>query len=239
MTKDLLSPTELAAARREVEQSIPILQQIQKLQVKDANTYAQASALLVQICTIRGAIVQRFEHILDPLNAARKAALELRKDLDKGPAEAEDDIRYKMREYKSEEAKRLAAAESQRRQEEEGLRQQAEEAKRKEDQAKTKQMKERLAQKRAELEAEAELKKVEKVAEPVKVAGSTTRTITKARVISPLLFISGLEHGDIPMEIIDWEETGRRLTRLLKEARPAVEKWPGVEIYTELEVVRR
>jgi hypothetical protein len=234
-----VSQRDLALARQKSESAGPFIQQIEALLVRDDKSLAQASMLLTTVAEIRKEIASRFDSILRPMNAAVSAARAFKTDLDSGPAKAEMLIREKMTAYRIEEQKRLQEAEEKRRQELEAQRRALELAKQREEAAKTPQMRDRLAVKRLQVEAEVEAAALAPPPEPVRVMGSVIRKKMKVRISDRAKFISALAYGTIPLDSLPWEAVEAQLNRDFNAAPPVVGTYPGVEVYEDIGIMRR
>ena len=129
-----------------------------------------------------------------------------------------------------EETRRVQEAEAAR------LRQQAEDLRAKEEAAKTRQMRERLAEARRVTEAQAEA--AEEVEAPLPVQGRTgTRTIKAWRIIDMVAFIQGAASGTIP----GWAVAAAtvEINKAFRNDPDSLKLWPGVEVYDETQIVGR
>lgn len=233
----LISPTEVAVAKKEAALSTPLAHQARDLEITDADSYAIADQILTKIVMARKAIEERIDHILKPLNEARSSILALRRELDGPPGQAEDAIRNKMRIFRLNEAQLQLQQKRKLLQEQEELRQRALDAQKKADAAKTIQMKSRLADRALALEAQVAQKEMERPTEPVKVAGSTFRPVKRAVVTDMKAFVAAVAAGKIPIDTIELRQSA--INKYFRDAAPVVMSWPGVVIEDDVTIARR
>jgi hypothetical protein len=108
-------------------------------------------------------------------------------------------------------------------------------------------MKAKLAEARAKLEVPVE--SVSDLNPTVRGAASTSRTLTKVRVIDPEAFLSAMQDyepkagiyqtGHPPFSVIDPEMLRVRLNALFKEQPGVVTTWPGIEVYQDVIIAGR
>ena len=236
----LIPPAELALAKREAQQVTPLAIQAEELAVVDRNSYALADQILGKITSIRSSITDRLAKILNPLNEARNSALALRRELDGPPAIAETMIRQKMKQFKLQEAEAERVEAERIRREQEAIEKAAEEARRKEEAAKTIQMRNKLAEKRIALETEAAIKSLEKPADSVRVAGSTSRKVMRIEVVNYEYVLQSSAMREALLQDDDMKKCiSTIINRLYKLAPAVVRGYPGIKEYEDVSIIKR
>lgn len=255
----------LVKARTEGIQLVsPLKPAVDALVIVDGEGYIHADALLSRIKTARALWATKIAPIRGPID---KAITELKnslvgiKALDSevdGPLEVlQEKVRRAMAEYKIEEAREIREAQEEKDRQAARIR---EEARKKEQQAiaaKTPQLKAKLEQARADLEATATLVETN-VPTPVQAASSATRWVTKVRISDPVKFVAALksytpragiyELGHPPLTILthktlrngEMREDDSPLDAMRAEVSKifsvqpgVVQTWPGVEVYDD------
>lgn len=238
-----MTPTLPAVAqktRQEVQTlTSPLLARIATLQVTDAPSYAIADSLLARIREARKTVEAKLSGIIDPINEARKAALELKHSLDDPLQDAEATVRAQMREFKMEEHRKTLEIERVAREEADRLRKAAEEKQRKAEQARTQALRNRLEAQGAELELKAAEAEVVPIQAPVRAANSGVRVTKKWRVkdFGELLRAAANPDSDVPEDVLVVDTI--LVNRYFKEHPEVVASWPGIEIYDDIGIVGR
>lgn len=223
--------------QREIQPLIvPVLARVKALVISGARSYALADEILTKLRYARSIIKEKMDSILDPINAARSAALKIRHDLDDPLADAEDTLRTGMKTFKLGEARKVADEQARRDREAAELRRLAGERERQAQNAKTRLMAARLAAQSQDLEEKAEEVEAAPIPAPVQVRNSGTRTIPKWRIISTGDFIQHVAGGWAPDECLTVDKAV--MDRLFK-TRPDFKDWPGVECYDDIQIVGR
>lgn len=228
-----------AEQTREEVQTItsPILARTTQLQVTNAASYAVADGLLARLREARKTIEIKLSSILDPINEARKAALELKHSLDDPLETAETSLRAQMKTYKLSEHRQALEAERKAREESARLSREAEEKRQKELAAKSAPMRARLANQRIELEQKAAEVASVPIPTPVKVANSSTRTVKCWRVtdFSALVKAAADPASQVPEDALALNTVA--INAYFRDHQEEVGKWPGVELYDDIRIV--
>jgi hypothetical protein len=87
------------------------------------------------------------------------------------------------------------------------------------------------------LEAQAASKEMERPAEPVKVSGSTYRSVKHAVVNDLKAFVAGVAAGKIPLDTLEIRVSV--VNKYFRDAAPVVQSWPGVVIEDDVTITRR
>lgn len=222
-----------------IQVTSPIITRLQTIQVTDLATYAQADAVLTRVRAARRQIATEMDLILKPINESRNAVIALRHKLDDPLADGEATIKAQMKDWQVE-AARLARVEHERIQKEaEALRLEAERKQRAIEQAKTAQMRAKLQEQQATTQQKAADVLVRPVTAPVRVEGSTTRTVKQIRVADSLTFMRSAAdpQSDVPTEIFVVDMVALR--KLYSAAPDMVKAWPGIEEYDDVQIVGR
>lgn len=238
----ILSPLKLAA---------------KNLVVKTPEQYAEADSLLTRIKGAKKSWTERINPIIEPIRAGLDLLYGLRSDIVTPLEELEKQVKDSMKAFKVEEAKQLRMAEEVRAKELEDLRRAAIEKEAREAVARTKQLRERLAAQRAVLEQSLATKEQEAPPEPIKAAGSGTRTVRKWKVVDMIRLIDHIsdKYWAVTDVQVDSAERGTQedLTALLtvdttqmdayfRLSKPdvGVGNWlPGVEVWDDIVIAGR
>ena len=233
-----LSPVDIPATR---EEGLALIQQfgpdVVGIVITDAEGYEAADTMLARISKARKGWGARMEKIIRPIRQGLDAIYELNRDVDKPLEGMEKTIRRAMADYKLEEHRQLQAAEEQKRRDEEQRRLEAEEARLKAERAATPQMRGRLEATAAKKELEADRIAMQETPAPVIADNSTDRTVKKIRVVDEDAFYKGLGEGYIPRVCAPIHQPA--LNKLLKDDPEGAAAMPGVEVYDDVEIVRR
>lgn len=211
----------------------PLQAAVAELAITTEDEYLVADAMLGRIQAARKRWSARIGKIIDPLWEALKSGRELKNEVDKPLEVLEGKVKGAMKAFKLEEAKRIQAAAE----EEERLREEAAAKERAEEAAKTQPMKARLALARQKLEDKAEA--AAEAQTPVIAAASTTRMTKKWRIIDQDAFLMGVALKKIPAMALTVNTVG--VNQIFKQpgGHAIVAKFPGVEVYDDIDVVGR
>ena len=211
--------------------TLPVVRQVESLSVETAEDYALADVLLTKIAAARAFVKTRIDKILKPAKETVKELNSFLHELD-DPLEArEQNIRGQMKTYKQAELERKWQADK----EAERLRQEAEEKQRLADAAKTKAMQTRLTNQATQLEVKAAV--TEASFQPTVAAGSGTRVVRLVAVNNLKVFLQAIISGEVPADTVSINAPV--LNSYHKESPEIVEKWPGVEAWDDVRIVRR
>lgn len=213
----------------------PLEAEVHGLTVETADEYQVADELLAGIARARKQWAAEIEPVLAPLRQAKSAADELNRKIDRPLEALYNTVRTKMGAFKQAEARVLLAAREEQEREQAKLQRQLEETAAREQTARTKQMRERLAAKREELEQQAE--EVAEAPQAVKGAHSATRRIKKWRVVNMELLLRMIADGAGPEEVLILNEG--YINAVMRSQPDVVASWPGFEVYEELIVAGR
>jgi hypothetical protein len=234
----------------------PLTPEVRALRVTTPVEYLSADELLGRVRNARSRWKMLMDPIVAPL-ARMKADLKLQeagiKNLNNevdGPMETlELRVKESMRLYKMEEAKQIQAAREEEARAERERQEAIAEMRRKEEAAKTVQMRAKLAQKRADLEEEAVQASMVDLNPVAKGASSSVRSIQKIRVTNLAVLVAALadyqpkagmyQMGVPPLSLINEEMLQVRLNALFREQPGIAASWPGVEVYTDINIAGR
>lgn len=234
----VVPPSTMAAAREEgLHLAHPLKLAVVQLDVVDAASYEAADELLGRILKARKTWGERMERIIRPIRQGLDELYALNREVDRPLLNVETILKNKMKAFKVEELKQLAAAAEEKRLAEERLRQEAEAKALAAQRASTPQMRGKLqAQSYKAAEAAAEVAQQEAPA-PTTGLHSSTRVPKKVRIIAWGDFIQGIAKGLIPDDIV--AVVDKKLTAYYKEDPESVKLWPGVEEYDDVQIVGR
>lgn len=245
MPNALLQQKAITETKKEVAAlAAPVLHMLGSLKIVDADSYGKADTILSRIREARKGVTAKLAPILSPIEKAfkeikeaRDAIKDLHSELDKPLEVAEGQVKSLMRSYKIEEQRLIEEFEEEKRMEAEKAESRLREALEKENNAKTAAMRVRLAQKRIEAEAAVEVIEEVAIAAPVKAASSSTRTIPKWKVTDIKALLKAVVAGQIPEDMLLVNITVGN--SYLKVAREEMEKWPGIEVFNDVQIVGR
>lgn len=216
----------------------PLEERVKALEIKTAEDYLEADEILTSVRQARAKWEAKYyTSILVPMRKALDAGYALNREVD-GPLEAmEKAVKLEMKDYKLLEAKQQREADEARARETARLQQAAAVKQAAEDNAKTTAMRNKLRAAREKLEEEAaEVEETAPIAAPVKASGSVGRKVKKWRVL------------DIGSVIHHWEEFPDETILLInptvvnaafKKDPDVVAKWPGFEVFDDIEIAGR
>lgn len=210
----------------------PLATEVEGLSIVTADDLQGADEILAGIQAARKTWKAKMEKILAPLRSAKSEADALNREVDRPLEQLEAQVKSKIRDYRLEESRQIAEARRVQEAAEARLAQQIEETAQKEQAARTKQMRERLTNKRQALENQAE--EVEAAREVVQTAHSTARAVRKWRVVNKRMAIQGLM-------AIDGRESFIELNTVAINKVPLeeIEEWPGFEVYNDIVIAGR
>lgn len=230
---------------QEVLAIVPTLQQeVKELAIVDAGGYAYADTLLGRIRSQRkgwGAIWGRIQDkTIRPLRASLDGLYELNRDID-GPLEKlENAVKKTMKDFKTEEARQIAAANEEKERERIRLEQEAAEKAKQAEQARTPQLRGRLTNQAVQLQQQAATVAQQEAPTPVRGTSSTTRTTPAWRLKDPSAifdFLQDILDGKIPAEAILLNK--QYIDSVFKSQPEVIMGWSGIELYDDIQVVGR
>jgi hypothetical protein len=234
--------------------------------IADDKGYNLADAFLAKIRTARKSdVFARLRRIIDPIRAGLDELYAVERGIKEPLDEAEKHVKGKMKAWQLAEQERVRKEVEAQRQEElrqareaqakireyERLQCEKEEAEERAQQARTRAARLKAQQEADELQrqqdeaAEAQ-RKVEAIAaatvappivQPVKAASSIVRKTSKVRVIDIVKLAEAVGKGLVPETMIQIDSV--QLNLMFKSNREWVSKWPGVEIYEDVEIAGR
>lgn len=222
-----IAPVDLTEAKKSYEETAYILDKSAEVKIVDQNTYSMAATFLQDIKARAKTLEGRRKLITAPLDAAKKAVMDLFREPTEFLAKAEINIKTAMLSYTQEQERARKEAE-----------QKAQEAAEKEEARKRKQLEARAekAQEKGNAEKAEELRqKADEVFVPrpiippqIKpVAGISERKVWKHRIV---------DQAKIPREYLIPDE--KTLGALAKSTQGRVQI-PGVEFYFESTIASR
>lgn len=227
----------LLAIERKVAAHSPILHKAATITILNPAGYQNADALLDQIVGERKAIEADVAEVLDPLNLARTAALNLRRKLDMPWENAERTLRTAMSQYKLEETRQERAAKEAQDAEAQRLQREIEAKESQALKARTAPMRERLTVAKQQLEE----RQVEVLSQPMPemttAAHSTTRMVTKWRLVDIDALMAAVESGHVPKAVRTVDTS--IVDQYVRAYPDAVAQWAGIEVYQDMQIVRR
>lgn len=233
----IMSDAELAKTSKEGLQLVsPLQSQVNSVKVTTELEYMKADSLLTKIRIAKANWLNRINPIIEPSYKALQLLYKLRSDVVEPLEKYELSIKGKMKDFKlleariAREAEEKRQAEIRRIEEEERLRAEAE-AK-----ARTSPMKARLAEKRAELEAERLKLENTVAASPIQAAGSTPKATRKWKVVSITKLMEHLIENEDLTALVIVDQT--QMNAYFKLEKPGVGKgWlPGIEVYDDIDI---
>jgi len=240
-------PTVTQQLNKELEvikvETAPVISRANSLKVADPQSYALADSFLSKLVAARKTVKTRLARIIDPIKDALKEAQSLLKEVDAPLETAELTVRGRMRDYKLEEARLENLAKIQRDLDAARLRREADAKALAESKAKTQQMRDKLAAQRAELETQADVAQTAPSPQLATSAKTGTRTVKVPKVtdIYALLEAIGSQRlyggQPIPIELVVVSMSA--IKQLYKLSPGRVEKWPGIEMIDDIQIVHR
>lgn len=226
---------ELEKTKKEaLVQSRPLLTQATALLVVDEPSYIAADDLRAKIKASRKVFWDRITKAVTPAYQALQELYSIRNDLTKPLDDADEVITSKMKAFKVREAARVREEERRKEIEAAKLREQAAEKLRREETAKTAQMQAKLAMQREALEEKAEEVEARPI-ETVRAANSSTRTITKIRVVDKIALLKAIVAGDLPLDLVDVDMSV--FNQVIKQLDKDTAMQVGCEIYEDVQIV--
>lgn len=252
-------PKDIVVRKVEVTTLIPDLrQEVQELVITDDDSYHYADSLLGRISAAKrswAAVWGRIqEKTVKPLRAALDGLYETNREIEKPLTDMEETVKRAMKTFKVAETRKLQESEAARQAE---LRRLEEEASKKIEQAQsaaTAQMRGRLQAAAARLREQQEAVAEQETPEAVKGEASTTRAIPSWRLqgsdlpgddtgmsataqLALATFLQGVLEGKVPANAIMLNE--RFIGQEFKRNPEKVALWPGIEVYDDIQIVRR
>lgn len=266
------NPTQFVTVRAKGLQIVSSLQPSSFEKITSIDTqegYLQVDAKLAQIRNGKAQWKLALKPISEPMEltikrqkealAAAKAAAKGVEQLDAEVSDAFDRLeahaKFLLGDFKQREMRLLREAEEAKAAEAEELRRQAAVRAAQAAGARTPQLKARLEQQRADLEAQAEVVETQPTPlSPIKGAASVSRVQKKVRIVDPIAFLRAVvdyqptmgvyRTGVPPLECTDKkgavallvEIVGARLNDLYREQPGVVTSWPGVEEFDDITI---
>lgn len=240
-------PSAIQARKESTLISSSITGRADSLEVLDDSSFAVADSYLVLLHNAQVRIEEKFSTALSParetLDAAKrthKAIQDLMNEALQHIQDSQASLRSRMKEYRILEARRIEMEKRDREIQERKAQAELEVLQKREESARTESMRSRIASQREQLELQAaENMAARPEAIPVKVAGSTTRTVKKWRVTDIVaLTRAALDPTNpVPQSILGIDREA--LDYCFRTGQSAVAKWPGVEVYDDIQIVRR
>lgn len=236
-----LLPTPRVNVEATKEEGLSLVEDLREslsgFQVETAEDFEAADVLLSKVTKARRTWKGRMEGVIRPIRQGLDALYELNREVDKPLETMEKTIRRGMADFKLEEARLLAEATAQKEAEEERLRQEAEERRLAAERAATPQMRGRLEAAASRAEAKADEVATQSTPLPTIAEHSTSRPVKRVRVVDMVALCKGVGEGYAPVEVVVVSQVA--LNRLLKDDPDMVAAMPGVEVYDDVEIVRR
>lgn len=226
----------------------PLVEQLSAITIEDEASYLQADALLGKI---RNALKQWGtvwdmiqDRVVKPQREALDGVYSVNREVS-GPMEkAEKLLKSKMKDYKDEEAKRIAQEIADRDAETDRLQQQIDDAKRREEMAKTPQAR-RVAQRQIVALDSTQQAVIENTPMAVQGSSSSTRTVKVPIVTNLQHLMMALSVGSLKAETALWDKIYESVQAIIKtEGKSQARKdemmtWPGITIQDETQIVGR
>lgn len=214
-----------------------MLQMAKTVIITDAASFAKADLALSRLTDQFNHFDASFSEILDPLNAARLATNKVKKEVMDPWQLAIEFVTGRMKAYKMEEA-RLAREEEIRVQiESRKLLEEAERKERQAENAKSEAVRKRLEKAKEVLEEQAREVVAVPIAAPVRVENSTTRKVKAWKLTGMPDLVEAVMACRVPMEALRVDDVW--MNRKLKESPDEVAVYPGIEVYEDIQIVRR
>lgn len=230
------------AEAHKVQVLIPTLKtEVNDLVVEDDASYQYADELLERIRQPRklwkGIWTRIQEKTIKPIRAGLDELYALDRDVDRPLEALETSVKAKMRDFKLEEQRQLQAEQAARDREQQRLLNEARKKEEAEQNARTAAMREKLRLQREALEAQAAEVEEQAAPEPVTAVHSAPRTKRAWRLKSIEDFCVGVAEGSIPAECIALVTP--IINRYYKDNPEAVESWPGLEGFDDIQIAGR
>lgn len=236
--------TSVSEAQQGANKAIALLPtyqaKVEELVVQSDDDYALADALLGQVNDLRkgwAGIWKRIqEKTIKPIRSGLEELYALDRGVDKPLEALATGIRAKMTGYQREKLRIQQAKEREEQERREQLQREAEEKRKKAEAAATPQLRSRFANQAAQLEVE--VGRID-VFEPVQLATGTSSAPRREKKVAIDLanLLVGIIEGSVPEAAVVVQE--QWILRQWKQDPDAVEKWPGVSIVEDINVVSR
>lgn len=202
-----------------------------------AEAITRVDTLLGNVLHARRDWKAKIEPVLKPLREAKQAADALNREIDTPLAQYETTAKGVLARLRGEERRRLDEAQRAQDEADAKIQQALEDTATRELNARTAQMRERLAKKREELEAQAEAQ-AEPAPAPVQSSHSTTRRVKRWRLADTesglAVVLRAVLAGTIPANVVTLD------TRVINDTNlETVTQWPGFEVYEDVQIVGR
>lgn len=241
MTTEIVPSKTLVQMRSEGLATVsPLNQDVQSLTITDDESYVAADRLLCRVIQAEAGWAAKIDKILGPIAQGLELLKGLRDDI-AGPLKASRlAIKEKMKEYKLLEAKRLRDEAEAKEAEKRRLAKVAADAAKAEENAKTFQMKQKLALKRAEAEQQRAEIEAAPEAKPVQIkGGGAARTIIKWRVTDKAKFLAYVLENYTELEALVLIDDGQMTAKRRLDKAQAGPWMPGVEVYEDISIAGR
>lgn len=220
-------------ALAEINRLMPVVKDLETLGIKTPEAYGAADALLYQIKSKRTWWKALIDQPIKKIREGLEALYMVNRTVDRPMEYAETAVKQAMKLYKIEESRRVQQEEAQRQADLEAIRREQEAIAQKQQAAQTSPMKARLAQKRAELEAQE--RHVATVApEVVVVQGATSEARVKVvwYLEDMTAVIKGVAAGKIPSKILTIDT--KAMNEYFREFPDKVMEWPGFSVKEDI-----
>ena len=214
----------------------PLEKEVAELTVETEDQLALADQLLADIKRARRDWAEKMEPILRPLREAKQGADALNREIDRPLETLESKVKTAISLYRVNEMKRLEAQRREQEKEQQAALAKLQEVADREANARTKQMRDRLAQQREAIEAQLEQQEQAPAPAPVETLHSTRR-VRRWRLKGDIPWsavVKAAGMGKIPTEALTLDTTYLHGVPLEEIA-----KWPGFETYEEVVIIGR
>lgn len=210
--------------------------QIANLIVRDDDTYREADAVLFQIGQALEKIESRFNPIISPIRKGLDEIYKLKRELVTPLEDAVKVIKGKMKVFKIDEDRRIQAQKDAQEAEQQRLEREAADKQRKAEAAVTPQMRGKLESQASRAVEAAIAVAAQPISAPVRVAGSSDRKIPSWKVTDMAAVIAGVAECNIPEDVLVLDTA--KVREYFKANPKQVGKWPGFELFNDVQIVR-
>lgn len=233
---------ELTKEKGAVLRIIPtIATEVQELEITGNEQYLYADSLLGRITEAKrnwaGVWNRIQERAIKPIRDGLEAMYEMNREVDKPLTALETSVKGKMKAWKIEEHRQIMAAAEKQRCEAERLEAEAREKERAAAAAKTPQMRGKLASAAERLTQQATAIAEQEPETPTMGHSSSTRKVPSWRIKDAAAFYTAIGDGTLPMECALVNVP--IMNRHFKEDPEGMQAWPGVEVFDDVQIVRR
>lgn len=228
-------------------QVVSLATEVEELAITDEDSYLYADTLLGRARAVKASwspIWDRIqERVIKPQRAALEGLYELNRDIEQPATKIEQAVKAKMKAFKLEEARQLQASEDARQAAAQALIAEAQAKEAALQQAKTPAMRERLRAAVDNLTTRTEAVLMAETATPVRGESSNTRRVEKARIKSLEEFIGFLLDDSVYPPSYSFKADLLIMLNTAVQSRYTKDKsvgiLPGVEVYTDIDIVGR